>query len=45
MCQSKGRPLLTRVPSSKAEKEAFAEEFKAAWFKDPDGNILHINNQ
>ena len=20
-------------------------EFKAAWFKDPDGNILHINNQ
>jgi len=19
-------------------------EFKAAWFKDPDGNILHINN-
>ena len=19
--------------------------FKAAWFKDPDGNILHINNQ
>jgi catechol 2,3-dioxygenase-like lactoylglutathione lyase family enzyme len=22
-----------------------AGEFKAAWFKDPDGNILHINNQ
>ena len=21
-----------------------AGEFKAAWFKDPDGNILHINN-
>jgi catechol-2,3-dioxygenase len=20
-------------------------QFKAAWFKDPDGNILHINNQ
>ena len=20
-------------------------DFKAAWFKDPDGNILHINNQ
>jgi hypothetical protein len=19
-------------------------DFKAAWFKDPDGNILHINN-
>ena len=22
-----------------------AGEFKAAWFKDPDGNVLHINNQ
>jgi catechol 2,3-dioxygenase-like lactoylglutathione lyase family enzyme len=22
-----------------------AGDFKAAWFKDPDGNILHINNQ
>jgi catechol-2,3-dioxygenase len=22
-----------------------AGSFKAAWFKDPDGNILHINNQ
>lgn len=22
-----------------------ADGFKAAWFKDPDGNILHINNQ
>ncbi len=22
-----------------------AGNFKAAWFKDPDGNILHINNQ
>lgn len=21
-----------------------AESFKAAWFKDPDGNILHVNN-
>lgn len=21
-----------------------AGEFRAAWFKDPDGNILHINN-
>jgi len=21
-----------------------AGEFKAAWFKDPDGNILHVNN-
>jgi hypothetical protein len=20
-------------------------DFKAAWFKDPDGNILHVNNQ
>jgi catechol 2,3-dioxygenase-like lactoylglutathione lyase family enzyme len=20
------------------------QDFKAAWFKDPDGNILHINN-
>jgi hypothetical protein len=20
-------------------------DFKGAWFKDPDGNILHINNQ
>ncbi|MEX2127078.1 MAG: VOC family protein [Xanthobacteraceae bacterium] len=20
-------------------------DFKAAWFRDPDGNILHINNQ
>lgn len=19
-------------------------DFKAAWFKDPDGNILHVNN-
>ena len=19
-------------------------DFKAVWFKDPDGNILHINN-
>lgn len=22
-----------------------AGDFKAAWFRDPDGNILHINNQ
>ena len=22
-----------------------AGTFKAAWFRDPDGNILHINNQ
>ena len=22
-----------------------AGDFKAAWFKDPDGNILHINHQ
>jgi len=22
-----------------------AGTFKAAWFKDPDGNILHVNNQ
>ncbi len=22
----------------------FAGDFKAAWFRDPDGNILHINN-
>ena len=22
-----------------------SEDFKAAWFKDPDGNILHINTQ
>jgi hypothetical protein len=22
-----------------------AGELKAVWFKDPDGNILHINNQ
>ena len=22
-----------------------AGDFKAAWFKDPDGNILHINNK
>jgi catechol 2,3-dioxygenase-like lactoylglutathione lyase family enzyme len=22
----------------------FAGDFKAAWFKDPDGNILHINS-
>jgi hypothetical protein len=21
-----------------------ADGFKAAWFKDPDGNILHINS-
>jgi len=21
-----------------------AGDFKAAWFKDPDGNILHINS-
>ncbi len=21
-----------------------ADDFKAAWFKDPDGNILHINS-
>jgi catechol-2,3-dioxygenase len=22
-----------------------ADDFKAAWFRDPDGNILHINSQ
>jgi len=22
-----------------------AGDFKAAWFKDPDGNILHVNNE
>jgi hypothetical protein len=21
-----------------------AENFKAVWFKDPDGNILHVNS-
>jgi catechol 2,3-dioxygenase-like lactoylglutathione lyase family enzyme len=23
----------------------FVEDFRAAWFKDPDGNILHINSR
>jgi catechol 2,3-dioxygenase-like lactoylglutathione lyase family enzyme len=23
----------------------YADGFKAAWFKDPDGNILHINSE
>jgi catechol-2,3-dioxygenase len=29
--------------TGKGDIHAFGE-FKAAWFKDPDGNILHINN-
>jgi len=34
------------IPGLKREGDVhIAGEFKAAWFKDPDGNILHINNQ
>ena len=34
------------APGLKREGDVHvAGEFKAAWFKDPDGNILHINNQ
>ena len=34
------------IPGLKREGDVHvAGEFKAAWFKDPDGNILHINNQ
>jgi catechol 2,3-dioxygenase-like lactoylglutathione lyase family enzyme len=33
------------IPGLKREGDVHvAGEFKAAWFKDPDGNILHINN-
>ena len=34
------------LPGLKVEGDVHvAENFKAVWFKDPDGNILHINNQ
>ena len=34
------------IPGLKREGDVHvAGDFKAAWFKDPDGNILHINNQ
>jgi catechol-2,3-dioxygenase len=34
------------IPGLKREGDVHvAGELKAAWFKDPDGNILHINNQ
>ena len=34
------------IPGLKREGDVHvAGEFKAAWFKDPDGNVLHINNQ
>ena len=34
------------MPGSKLEGDVHVMgDFKAAWFKDPDGNILHINNQ
>ena len=34
------------IPGLKREGNVHvAGDFKAAWFKDPDGNILHINNQ
>ncbi len=32
------------MPGNYADGIHSAGEFKAAWFKDPDGNILHINN-
>jgi len=33
-------------PGSRLEGDVHVfGDFKAAWFKDPDGNILHINNQ
>ena len=35
-----------RMPGLKEEGDIYvAGDFKAAWFKDPDGNILHINNK
>jgi predicted lactoylglutathione lyase len=34
------------MPGGKREGDVHTfGDFKAAWFKDPDGNILHINNQ
>jgi catechol-2,3-dioxygenase len=34
------------LPGLKREGDVHvAGDFKAAWFKDPDGNVLHINNQ
>jgi catechol-2,3-dioxygenase len=34
------------IPGLRREGDVHvAGKFKAAWFKDPDGNILHINNQ
>ena len=34
------------LPGMRREGDVhIAGDFKAAWFKDPDGNILHINNQ
>jgi len=33
------------IPEAKMEGDIHRfGDFKAAWFKDPDGNILHINN-
>ena len=33
------------MPGAKQEGDTYVfGGFKAAWFKDPDGNILHINN-
>ena len=33
------------MPDGKQEGDTYVfGTFKAAWFKDPDGNILHINN-
>ena len=34
------------LPGMRREGDVhMAGDFKAAWFKDPDSNILHINNQ
>ena len=37
--------IMTRPDLRREGDVHVAGEFKAAWFKDPDGNILHINNQ
>jgi catechol 2,3-dioxygenase-like lactoylglutathione lyase family enzyme len=34
------------IPGLQCEGDVHvAGEFRAAWFRDPDGNILHLNNQ
>lgn len=37
---------LERYPDMEHDAEGVAHfgDFKAAWFKDPDGNTLHVNN-